>query len=139
MASDRHHLRSLIIQTLFAWEFRGGEAQELLTYNLANSSHKTKDSLFASQHLDGILKNRDAILEQITQYAPEWPLDKIAPIDRVILELGIYELTLASDIPEKVAINEAIELAKEFGTESSSKFVNGVLSSIYDDLKKKND
>lgn len=135
MASKRHILRALVMQTLFAWEFRGGEAEAILSYNLVNGGHGEEDQSFAVQLLKKILLHRNEIKEAIAQFAPEWPWEKIAPVDRAILEVGTCELLFDADIPHLVAINEAIELAKEFGTESSSKFVNGVLSSMYDHRK----
>lgn len=135
MASKRHMLRALVMQTLFAWEFRGGDAEAILSYNLVNGGHGMEDQSFAVHLLKKIMLHRNEVKKAIATFAPEWPWEKIAPIDRAILQLGVCELLFDSDIPHLVAINEAIELAKEFGTESSSKFVNGVLSSIYDDRK----
>ena len=136
MASDRHSLRACVMQTLFAWEFRGGDAQAILSYNLVNGVGRIEDRTFAFTTLDNLLKKREEILEFIKKFAPEWALEKIAPIDRAILEIGIYELIFDKKMPPLVAINEAIELAKEFGNENSSKFVNGVLSSIYEENKR---
>lgn len=138
MAQDRHTLRAIVVQTLFAWEFRGGDGLEILSYNLVNGTPHIPITTYAMTLFENLMKKRDEIKEMITKYAPEWPFDKIARIDRAILQVGIYELLFDKDIPDLVAINEAIELAKEFGTDSSSKFINGVLSSIYDDLKKSN-
>ncbi len=136
MASQRHLLRTLVIQTVFAWEFRGGDPEALFSYNLVNGGGMD-DSSFALQLLQKIVKNHKKIQKTIQKYAPEWPMDKIAPIDRAVLELSIAEMLYDDSIPALVAINEGIELAKEYGNESSSKFVNGVLSSLYDDLKQK--
>lgn len=135
MASDRHTLRGVVVQTLFAWEFRAGDPESILMYNLVNGAGHIPDKSFATELLSKLLKHREEILEMIAKYAPEWPFEKIARTDRAILELGIYELLFDKNIPHLVAINEAIELAKEFGNENSSKFVNGVLSSIYDHSK----
>lgn len=136
MASERHHLRAIVIQTLFAWEFRGGDPEAILHYNIVNGASQIKDHAYASQLLKKVLLHRNEIKTSIENFAPEWPFEKIAPIDRAILQVGITELLFDTKIPDLVAINEAIELAKEFGGESSSKFVNGVLSSIYDESKK---
>lgn len=136
MASDRHKLRASVMQTLYAWEFRGGNPQNVLTYNLLNGASQIKNNTYAYTLLENILLKRWEILDLIAKYAPEWPFDKIAPLDRAILEIGIYELSFDENMPNLVAINEAIELAKEFGNENSSKFINGVLSSIYEQNKK---
>ncbi|MFA6023654.1 MAG: transcription antitermination factor NusB [Candidatus Gracilibacteria bacterium] len=123
------------MQTVFAWEFRGGDAQAVLSYNLVNGGHGMEDQSFALQLLEKVMAHREELMETIKTYAPEWPWEKIAPIDRAVLEVGACELLFDEEIPNLVAINEAIELAKEFGTESSSKFINGVLSSIHEDNK----
>lgn len=135
MASDRHTLRALVMQTLFAWEFRGGDPEALLNYNIVNGVRHIQDTTYAHKLLKRLLNHRVEIKDYIKKFAPEWPFEKIAPVDRAILEVGICELVFDPDIPDLVAINEAIEIAKEFGVESSSKFVNGVLSSIYDESK----
>lgn len=103
----RHQKRRGAVQALFAWEFRNGKTED----ELAN--HVTK-------HLSGI----DVL---ITECAPEWPLEQINKIDLAILRLAIFELTVAKNEPVKVVIDEAVELAKEFGSESSPSFINGVL------------
>ncbi|MFA5792341.1 MAG: transcription antitermination factor NusB [Candidatus Gracilibacteria bacterium] len=135
MASERHILRSIVVQTMFAWEFHGGDVNEILNYNLVNGGGAIKDKTFAVNLLERILTHREEILQNIQKYAPEWPLEKIAEIDRAILELAVAELLFDKDMPALVAINEGIELAKDFGSENSSKFINGVLSSLYDDCK----
>jgi N utilization substance protein B len=81
-----------------------------------------------------VIINLAEIDKYITKYATEWPLDQITIVDRNILRIGVYELVFDKDIPAKVAINEAIEVAKTFGGESSGKFVNGVLGAIYKDV-----
>lgn len=138
MASDRHTLRAMVLQAMFAWEARGGDAEAILSYVIVNGAPRTPDNKFAYDLMKKILARRKEIKEMIQKYAPEWPFEKIAPIDRVILEIGIAELVFEKKIPDLVAINEAVELAKEYGVENSSKFVNGVLSSIYDDQKSDN-
>lgn len=138
MASKRHILRSIVVQALFAWEFRGGEPEEILSYNLVNGAADqvtVDDHPFALRLLQSVVKNRAEIQKTIENFAPEWPWEKIAPVDRAILQVSVAELLYDKDVPALVAINEGIELAKEYGTESSSKFINGVLSSIYDDRK----
>jgi N utilization substance protein B len=97
-----------------------------------NGAGNVDDQPFALQLLQKVVTNHKKIRSTIEKYAPEWPWEKIAPVDRAILEVSVAELLYDKDIPALVAINEGIELAKEYGTESSSKFVNGVLSSLYD-------
>lgn len=92
------------------------------------------DNLFSENLVDGVIKNIVKIDKEISNHAPEWPLDQITIIDRNVLRIGIYEMKYDDDIPDKVAINEAIELAKAFGGESSGRFVNGVLGTIYKEI-----
>ena len=92
------------------------------------------DGDFARATAHGVVKNLTAIDDYIKKYAPEWPLEQITFVDRNIMRLGIYEMLFTPDIPERVAINEAIEIAKAYGGESSGKFVNGVLGAIYKDI-----
>jgi transcription antitermination protein NusB len=132
MATGRHTLRAIVMQTLFAWEFRGGEVEAILFYNIVNGARHIEDTHFAYNLLKNTLNHRKEIKELIKEYAPDWPFEKIAPVDRAILELGLCELMFDEKIPDLVAINEAVELAKEFGVENSSKFINGVLSSVYE-------
>ncbi len=130
MASHRHIARTIVVQTIFAWEFRGDEPTAILEYLMEEFGEMVKEPEFPGRLLEGILANNKEIKKEIVEAAPEWPLDKIAAVDRAILELGIYELMHEKEIPPLVTINECIELAKEMGNDNSHKFVNGVLSTI---------
>ncbi len=130
MASYRHLARIAVMQTLFAYEFRGGEPDSILSYAAREFSSKLKDLEFARDLLKGIIKQKDHIRDVIQQEAPEWPFERIAPIDRAILEMGIYEILFSGDVPPIVAINEAVEIAKTYGDLNAPKFVNGVLSTV---------
>lgn len=137
--ANRHLARSIILQTLFEWDTTGvsrNEAEVILTRNIAEFGGEDVDHPFTKQLLDGVLAKKNDIDLVIGKAAPEWPLDRIAPIDRNILRLGLYELLFSdrSQVPAKVAINEAIELAKTFGGDSSGRFVNGVLGAVYKEL-----
>ena len=133
MASNRHLARTCVMQTLFVHEFRGGDIKKILNSMLAEFAPKLKNEDFAYDLLEGIKKNKKKIIEKLKKHAPEWPVDKIANIDRAILEIGIYEIVFSESIPPVVAINEAIEIAKHFGDTNSSKFINGVLSSVMEE------
>ena len=89
---------------------------------------------FSMRIVIGVVDHLDEINGYIFRYATEWPLEQITIVDRNVLRIGVYELIHDADIPAKVAINEAIEIAKAFGGDSSGKFVNGVLGAIYKDL-----
>lgn len=125
------------MQSLYEWDFHGKSKDtlpEITEKNLANLAPGLADQDFVRTLTMGVDQNRPDIDKTIEGYAPEWPLDQITVVDRNVLRVGIYELTLDPAIPPKVAINEAIELAKSFGGGASGKFVNGVLGSIYKDM-----
>ena len=135
--SNRHLARTIALQTLYQWDFRGQPNQGvdvIVKTNLQEFAPQFDDKGFIQNLVDGVIEHQAEIDKLITEYAPEWPLDQITMVDRNVLRIGIQELKFDNDIPEKVAINEAIELAKAFGGESSGKFVNGVLGSIYKDI-----
>lgn len=126
--------RSIVLQTLFQWDFNGQENKKIpaiLEHNLKEFGQGLKEDDFINQLLDGVVNNLEALDKIITEYAPDWPIEQITVIDRNILRMGIYELVLDKEIPPKVAINEAIELAKSYGGPASGKFVNGVLGAIF--------
>jgi len=133
--SNRHLARTIALQTLFAWDFNGQKScdiERLIIDNFANFAPNFNDDGFVKDLVMGVKDNLVVINQYIIKYATEWPLDQITTIDRNILRLGIYEL-LYTTIPPRVAINEAIEIAKVFGSDASSKFINGVLGALYND------
>lgn len=137
--SNRHLSRSIAMQTLYEWDFKGRDVKkldEIIKKNIAEFGPGMDDTSFVAALVQGVVKNQDKIDPLIEKCAPEWPLDQVTVIDRNILRLGIYELLFGNyeEVPPKVAINEAIELAKSFGGESSGRFVNGVLGTIYREL-----
>lgn len=137
--ANRHLARSIVLQTLFEWDTTSAPATEaptILSRNVAEFGGEDVDQTFMNSLLSGVLAKKDDIDLVITKAAPEWPLERIAPIDRNILRLGLFELLFAdrAQVPAKVAINEAIELAKTFGGDSSGRFVNGVLGAVYKEL-----
>ncbi len=141
--ANRHLSRSIVMQTLYEWDFwdKKRDIKELLKKNLKEFGVGMSDKSFVSELLDGILENLDSINKMIEKYAPEWPIPQITVVDRNVLRIGIYELIYGDkkNVPPKVAINEAIEIAKTFGGESSGKFINGVLGAIYKDMPKEED
>jgi N utilization substance protein B len=135
--SNRHLARTLVMQSLYQWDFNGqpaGQLDEIISYDRAEFAPNFDDAGYVKETVDGIIKKMRAIDEVIIQFAPEWPLASMTCIDRNILRLGTYELKFSDSVPSKVAINEAIELAKSFGGEASGKFVNGVLGAVYKDM-----
>ncbi|MBI3250716.1 MAG: transcription antitermination factor NusB [Candidatus Andersenbacteria bacterium] len=134
--ANRHLSRSVALQSLFEWDVRGQKKNTLksiVSHNLTEFAPGMEDTEFINDLVLGTTKYQDEIDKLIQEAAPDWPLEQITNVDRNVLRLGIYELKYAGaeDVPPKVAINEAIELAKSFGGASSGKFVNGVLGTIY--------
>lgn len=135
--SNRHLARTVAMQTLYERDFHGGKMEDpdaACARNLEEFAPGLDDKGFAKELVDGVLKHQKDIDATITKYAPAWPLPQITIVDRNILRVGVFELKYADSVPSKVAINEAIELAKTFGGESSGKFVNGVLGAIFKDM-----
>lgn len=137
--ANRHLSRSIVLQTLFEWDFKGAkeiDIKEIVNRNLKEFAPGLEDDIFVFSLIEEILKKRAAIDEIIEKAAPDWPLDKISIVDRNILRIGLTELLFGdrTQVPPKVAINEAIELAKTFGGENSSKFINGVLGAVYKEI-----
>ena len=133
---NRHLSRMIALQTLYEWEFRGGlELTEIKERNVAEYEDKCEKE-FVETLVSGVSKNKDELDGIINELAPEWPIDQVSLIDRTVLRIAVFELLNLKDIPPKVAINEAVELSKEFGGENSSKFVNGVLGTVYKKYEK---
>ncbi len=137
---SRHLARTIAMQSLYEWDFRfedikkpdREEIKKITERNVKNQALGAKENIdFIYNLINGVLDNLDDIDKIIEVAAPEWPLEQIAKIDKIILRIGIYELLFSKEIPPKVAIDEAVELAKAFGGENSSKFVNGVLGTVY--------
>src|SRR3989338_209880 len=137
--ANRHLSRSIVLQTLFELDFGGtsrNEAKVVLTNNAQEFAPGLGDFPFMESLLLGILGKQKDIDLIIGKAAPEWPLEKISVVDRNVLRLGLFELLFSdrTEVPAKVAINEAIELAKSFGGDNSGRFVNGVLGAVYKEL-----
>lgn len=137
--ANRHLSRSIVLQSLFEWDLNAvpkNEVVEVLKRNVEEFAPNKTDMPFMEKLLDGVLAKQSELDLIIEKAAPEWPIDRISPVDRNILRLGLYELLFADrgEVPAKVAINEAIELAKQFGGENSSRFVNGVLGAVYKEI-----
>lgn len=137
--ANRHLSRSIALQSLFEWDFRGkkkDQLKEITKHNIAEFAPGLDDTDFIYDLVLGVQANIDKINSMISKSAPDWPIEQITIVDRNVLRLGIFELQFANadDVPPKVAINESIELAKTFGGVSSGKFVNGVLGTIYKEM-----
>lgn len=138
--SNRHLSRIVAMQALFEWDFMQKDTVDVLSVveNLPEdgASKQLTDTSFADNIVDNVLKKQKDLDSIIEKAAPEWPIDKISTVDRNILRIGLFELLFSdrNEVPAKVAINEAIELAKTFGGDSSGRFVNGVLGAVYKEI-----
>lgn len=136
MASNRHLGRIIALQTLYEQELRHDaddthfDLDEVLKRNIARYQDMLDDVDFIKRLVAGVTKHADELDAKLQPVAPEWPIDQIARMDRIVLRIGLYELENDDDVPPKVVINEAVELAKAFGGDNSSKFVNGVLGTL---------
>lgn len=142
MASNRHLGRIVALQTLYEYEFRTELGNENIEYidilrrNMTEYSSSIEDVDFVNRLVAGVLQNTKELDEKLQPLAPDWPLATIARIDRAVLRIGLYELSYSADkVPPKVVINEAVELAKAFGSDNSGKFVNGVLGTALRSLQ----
>lgn len=136
MASNRHLGRIISLQTLYEEDFRLGsgdknfDLDEVMDRNIVRYAEMVDDKDFIRSLVHGVSKSSVDLDKKLQSVAAKWPIDQIARMDRIVLRIGLYELDNDSDVPPKVVINEAVELAKSFGGENSSKFINGVLGTL---------
>lgn len=137
--ANRHLSRSIAMQSLYEWDFYGKDGsrlKEIVEHNIKEFGPGMEETDFVWKLVDGVRDHLPKLDSIIEKSAPEWPISQITIVDRNVLRVGIYELLFGdrSEVPPKVAINESIELAKTFGGESSGKFINGVLGTIYREI-----
>ena len=130
MAGARRRARALALQALYEIDSVGHEVEGVVTHLLANGGLSEENGAFVRELVSGVIQNKEKIDLNIQNFAPAWPIEQIPVVDRNILRLAIFEVLLDNKVPVKVAINEAVELAKAFGGDNSSRFVNGVLGSV---------
>ena len=131
MSVNRHLSRTVAMQSLYEWDFHRDQDIKTIAERVMDPVKKDVDVEYTMRVLEGAVNSVDEIDQLVADAAPEWPLEQISIIDKSILRLAGYELLKDDDIPPKVAINEAVEIAKTFGGENSSKFINGVLGTLY--------
>jgi len=136
MASNRHFARITLMQSLYEYLQREGDLVKIVERNVSKYDFEENNLKFIKKIAKGIKKNIEEIDKIITISAPEWPLPQIAQVDLSILRLAIFELIFDNEVPPKAVINEAVELGKAFGGENTSKFVNGVLGTVYRNSEK---
>jgi len=130
MAGARRKARALALQVLYEVDSVGHDAERALTHLLAEGRLSEENGAFARELVSGVIQNKEKIDQHIKNFAPAWPVEQLPIVDRNILRVAIFEILLNNNVPVKVAINEAVELAKMYGSDNSSKFVNGVLGSV---------
>jgi len=138
--SSRHLSRSIVMQSLYEWDFSDKklDLKKIVEKNIKEFGPGLEDETFVWQLVTGVVEHFSELDKIIEKAAPEWPIEQITIIDRNVLRIGLYELLFANkeEVPPKVAINEAIELAKNFGGGSSGKFINGVLGTVFKEVEK---
>ena len=130
MVGMRRKARVIALQSLYEIDATGHDVEAVLAHILADSGLSEENAVFARELVRGVIENEEKIDHNIQSFAPAWPIEQISVVDRNILRLAIFEILLDKRVPVKVAINEAVELAKTFGSENSSRFINGVLGSV---------
>jgi len=130
MAGTRRKARKLALQALYEVDSAGHEPEEVVNHLLAEEGLPEESASFVRELVSGVIQNSEKIDKNIQSFAPAWPIEQIPMVDRNILRLAIFEILIDNKVPVKVAINEAVEIAKAFGSDNSSKFVNGVLGSV---------
>jgi len=138
--SQRHLARSIVMQSLYQWDFKGKPTSAILAIVAEQMAEfgigLEKEETYVVETVNGILDRIADVDKKITEHAPNWSIEQMSIVDRNILRIGVYELYFNKDIPAKVAINEAIEIAKSYGGPSSGKFVNGILGAMYKEIEK---
>lgn len=140
----RRLAREIIVQSLYQMEMNDVESAEAVEMLIAEASeeneteHVITDEIelkaYVVAHVNGVWEHKMAIDDMLEHYLKGWQMSRLSRVDRQILRLATFEMVFASDVPAKVAVNEAIDLAKHFGTEDSGKFVNGVLGKMIQEL-----
>lgn len=131
---ERTYLRGIALQALYEHDLTNHEISGILANRFESIELTEEGRLFITELTVGVLNHKEELDRMIEKYAVDWPIDQIAAIDRNIIRIAAYEFAISGKTPDKVAINESIELAKTFGSETAPKFVNGVLGSIADNL-----
>ena len=130
MTGVRRKARTLALQALYEIDTSGHKADDVAERLLAEEEIAEENKAFVREMISGVIENKEKLDQSIREHAPAWPIEQLPVIDRNVLRLAIFEILIDNKVPVKVAINEAVELAKTFGADRSSKFVNGVLGSI---------
>jgi N utilization substance protein B len=131
----RRLVRERVLQMLYAYELSGNSPEFILSDLFSEFKSDEENYEFGKSLFLNVIKHVDELDKIIASKVKNWEVDRLALIDKIVLRMGVCELKYYPEIPPKVTINEAIELAKKFSTEKSSKFVNGVLDAVYNELR----
>lgn len=132
---SRTKARSIALQVLYEVDISGHQAGIVLVNRFERLKMDDTLKQFISEIVSGVVKNKSILDEFIADFAPDWPLDQIAAIDRNLLRISLWEIAVYQKTPVKVVVNEAVELAKIYGAEGSSRFINGVLGGLIDNIE----
>lgn len=133
--SERTFLRGVALQALYEYDLSGHNIADILTYRFeAVEIPNDDEKKFVIDLVTGVINHKTEIDEMIKKYAVDWPIEQVPTIDVNIIRIAAYEFAISKETPDRVAINESVELAKRFGSDTAPKFVNGVLGSIADNL-----
>lgn len=132
----RRIIRERVVQTLYAYEISHDPVEHVIEHVLTGLENNKESHTFAKKLVIEAIKHKSEVDKIIQEKVANWDFERIAILDRVILRMAICELKYFKEIPPKVSMNEAIELAKLFSTEKSGQFVNGILDAVYEDLVK---
>jgi transcription antitermination protein NusB len=129
-SGKRHQARELALKVLFQLEGTNDDPEEVLRYHASEGAATDDVAMFAGQLVRGVLSNQDRLDATLSEASEHWKLDQMAKVDRIILRIAIYEISIDRQVPTKAAINESIELAKTFSGDEAGRFVNGVLGRV---------
>lgn len=130
----RREARELVLKILYAWDVGKNDADQVME-QLFNEENTTESGrVFCRSLVNGVIANLVAIDKLISKYSTDWPLDRMAVVDRNLMRIAVFEILFSDGVPSAVAVNEAIEIAKSYGSEESPRFVNGILGNIIKDL-----
>ena len=130
MAGVRRKARVIALQALYEIDCSGHDAEGVVTRITGEARLPEENAAFARELVRGVVQSKEEIDGHIRSFAPAWPIMQIPVVDRNILRLAIFEVLIDNRVPVKASINEAVELARMFGGDSSPKFINGVLGSV---------
>jgi N utilization substance protein B len=136
MSLKRRLIREKVLQALYAYELSHEPIEMIIETIVGELKPHPEAFAFAKSLILKVIEQAEVLDKMISQRAEHWDFNRIAVIDRIVIRMGICELMYFDDIPPKVSINEAIEIVRAYSTEKSDKFVNGVLDSVLEDLKK---